>query len=325
MSYPAGLAVGFNGALYIADSGNGRVRKVLNGTITTEVQAAEVVDVAINRDGDLWVAAAGMLGNPESPIPGSDQIAARAMAINRAGNVVFSAGDLVQVIDVSGIHMTIAGLTGPAAWGDGGPATAARFALPKGCALDAAGNLFIADSGENRIREVDTRGIVTTVYGTGDAATLNNPQAVAVAADGSLLIADTGNGRVLRRSVTGETSTVIDKLSTPSYLFPDPDGDLYIAETGGDRVTLLSPDGTTKFMPVTQPIAVARDAQGQLYVASAGSNQLLRFDASGWGTSVAAGLGQPAGLAIDADGNLAGGRQREERRRVDCTVGDGAA
>jgi len=304
LSYPAGLAIGANGALYIADSGNGRVRQVLNGAITTAALAPQVVDVALTRSSALYVAAEDMLGAPDAPIPGSEQFGARALAINPAGNVVFSSANIVQVTDASGSHMTIVGLTGPGAWGDGGPATAARFALPKGCALDAQGNLFVADTGENRIREVNADGVVSTVYGNGDAATLNAPQAVAFAADGSLLIADTGNGRVLKRGVSGDVSTLIDKLNAPSYLFPDPNGDLYIAETAGDRVTMLAAGGSMKFMPVSQPIAVAVDGQSRLYVASAGSNQLLRFDGSGWGTPVGTGWGQPAGLAIDGNGNI---------------------
>jgi uncharacterized protein (TIGR03437 family) len=304
VAWPAGLAAGADGALYVADSGNGRVRRIAGGAITTVAQAPQVVDVAFTAAGGLYVAAAGMLGSPDSPIPGSDQFNARALALNASGNVVFSSGNLIQVVDAAGIHMTIAGLTGPAAWGDGGPATAARFAVPAGCALDSAGNLYIADTGENRIREVSAKGIVSTVYGTGDPATLNGPRSVALAADGSLLIADTGNGRVLKRSSSGTVSTLLDKLSAPSYLFADPDGDLYIAETGGDRVTFLGADGSTRFLPVTQPVAVVRDGQGNVYVAQSHSSQLLRFDSSGWGATVGTGLGQPAGLAMDSSGNI---------------------
>ncbi|MGA3023201.1 MAG: hypothetical protein ABSF98_00390 [Bryobacteraceae bacterium] len=304
LAWPAGLTVGTDGTLYVADSGNGRVRTIASGVIATVAQAPQVVDVALTAGGNLYVAAAGMLGSPDSPIPGSNQFNPRALAINTAGNVVFSSGNLVQVVDIAGVHMTIAGLTGPGGFGDGGPATAARFVAPAGCALDATGNLYIADTGENRIREVTAKGIVGTVYGTGDAATLNAPRSVALASDGSLLIADTGNGRVLKRSSSGAVSTLLDNLSAPSYLFPDPDGALYIAETGGNRVTLLAPDGSTSFLPVTQPVAVVRDGQGNLYVAQSGSGQLLRFSSSGWGASFGTGRGQPDGLAVDASGNI---------------------
>ncbi len=304
VAYPAGLTVGADGSLYIADSGNARVRRIANGAITTVAQVAEVVDVALAATGALYVAAAGMLGNPNSPIPGSSGFSPRGLAINPGGNVVFSDGNLVEVVDPAGIHMTIAGLTGAAAFGDGGPATSARFAAPAGCAIDASGNLYIADTGENRIRRVNAKGIISTLYGTGDPATLNAPRAVAIAADGSLLIADTGNGRVLDLNSSGTISTVLGSLSAPSYLFPDPHGDLYIAETAGNRVTLLTAGGSTSFLPVTQPVAVVRDGQGNLYVAQSGSGQLLVFNSTGWGTSFGAPLGQPDGLAVDASGNI---------------------
>ena len=304
IAYPAGLAVDASGALYIADSGNGRVRRIANGAITTVASVGGVVDVALDLSGHLYVAAPQMLGNPNSPIPGSALLDPRGLAINPAGNIVYSAGNLIEVTDLAGIHMAIVGLSGASAWGDGGPATAARFASPMGCALDGAGNLYIADTGENRVRELNAKGIVNTVYGTGDTAMLNGPRSVAVALDGSLLIADTGNGRVLKRDSSGNVSTLLDQLQAPSYLYPDPDGDLYIAETGANRITLLAADGSTRFLPVTQPVAVTRDSQGTLYVAQSGSGQLLRFDASGFGTTLATGLRQPMGLAIDPSGNI---------------------
>ena len=304
VAYPAGIAVDASGDLFIADSGNGRVRRVAGGAITTVASVGGVVDVAIDLSGRLYVAAPQMLGDPDSPVPGSAQLDPRGLAINPAGNIVYSAGNLIEVTDLAGIHMAIVGLSGSAAWGDNGPGPAARFAFPMGCALDGAGNLYIADTGENRIRELSAKGIVSTVYGTGDSTLLNGPQSVAVAPDGSLLIADTGNGRVLQRDSSGNVSTLLDQLNAPAYLYPDPDGDLYIAETGANRITLLAADGSTRFLPVNQPVAVTRDAQGSLYVAQSGSGQLLRVDASGWGTMLATGLGQPMGLAVDSSGNI---------------------
>jgi uncharacterized protein (TIGR03437 family) len=304
VAYPAGLAVGADGSLYMADSGNARVRRISNGVITTAAKVAEVVDVAVTASGTLYVAAAGILGNPNSPFAGSNNLNPRALAINPAGNVVFSSATLVEVVDGTGAYTIIAGNASVAAFGDGGPATAARLVQPLGCAIDAAGNLYIADTGENRIREVSTKGVIGTVYGTGDPAKLNGPRSVALAADGSLLIADTGNGRVLKLASSGTVTTLLDKLNAPSYLFSDPDGDLYIAETGADRITLLAVDGSTSFLPVTQPVAVVHETQGDLYVAQSGSAQVLHFSASGWGAAIGTGLGQPNGIAIDAAGNV---------------------
>ena len=305
VAYPAGLTVGPDGTtLYLADSGNGRVRMIADATITTAAQVPQVVDVALTGTGTLYVAAAGVLGDPDVPIPGSGAFDPRGLAINAGGNLVFTDGGLLAVVTPSGVSMSIAGLAGPNAFGDGGQATSARFAEPAGCAVDTAGNLYIADTGENRIREVNAKGVVSTIYGTGDSSVLNAPRSVALASDGSLLIADTGNGRVLKWSGSGAATTVLQNLSSPSYLYLDATGDLYIAETGGDRVTLLASDGSTSFLPVTQPLAVVTDSQGDLYVSQSGSSQLLRFTASGWGTSIGTGLVQPQGLAIDSNGNI---------------------
>jgi uncharacterized protein (TIGR03437 family) len=305
VAYPAGLTVGPDGTtLYLADSGNGRVRMIADATITTAAQVPQVVDVALTGTGTLYVAAAGVLGDPDVPIPGSGAFDPRGLAINAGGNLVFTDGGLLEVVTPSGTSMSIAGLAGPNAFGDGGQATSARFAEPAGCALDTAGNLYIADTGENRIREVSAKGVVSTIYGTGDPSILNAPRSVAFASDGSLLIADTGNGRVLNWSGPGTATPVLESLSSPSYLYPDATGDLYIAETGGDRVTLLASDGSTSFLPVTQPLAVVTDSRGDLYISQSGSSQLLRFTSSGWGTSIGTGLVQPQGLTIDVNGNI---------------------
>ncbi len=304
VAYPAGLAVGSGGSLYVADSGNDRIRMIAAGVISTVAQVPEVVDLTFDSAGNLYVAAAGMLGNLNSPVPGSSQFNPRALVLNATGAIIFSSGTVVQAVDASGNSLVIAGLTGPGAWGDGGPADDARFAEPAGCAIDAAGNLYIADTGENRIREVTAKGVTSTVYGTGDAAVLNAPRSVAFAPDGSLLIADTGNGRVLKRTPSGTISTLLDNLSTPSYLFADASGNLYIAETGGGRVTLLASDGSTSYLPATQPIAVVLDQQGNMYVAQSGSAQLVLVSSTGWVSSLGTGLKQPAGLAIDPSGNI---------------------
>ena len=103
--------------------------------------------------------------------------------------------------------------------GDGGAATAAQLNFPTGVAADAAGNLFIADTFNNRIRKVSANGTITTVAGTGarglggdgapaTAAQLNYPQAVAVDAAGNLFIADTGNMLIRKVSASGIVTTL---------------------------------------------------------------------------------------------------------------------
>ncbi len=114
---------------------------------------------------------------------------------------------------------TIAGAGGAGYNGDGKPALSTRLSAPSGLVYDAAGNLYVADSGNHRIRRIGVDGTVTTVAGAGVggfsgdggpavAAQLNFPRAIALAADGTLYIADTGNNRVRRVTPDGTIATI---------------------------------------------------------------------------------------------------------------------
>ncbi|MGH8905996.1 MAG: NHL repeat-containing protein [Egibacteraceae bacterium] len=212
---PLGLAVDTGDNLYIADSGNHRVRKVdFSGVITT-VAGSDVVGFS----GDGGPAAAAQFVGPVG------------LAVDGDGNLYIADTDpnledtrntdanRVRRVDPSGIITTVAGI-GPYGFsGDGGPATAARFDGPWGLAVDADGDLYIADLGNSRVRRVDLPiGVITTVAGRGDrdfsgdggratAASLRGPWAVAVDA-GNLYIADTLNNRVRRVDPTGTITTV---------------------------------------------------------------------------------------------------------------------
>jgi len=143
-----------------------------------------------------------------------------SLAIDAAGNLYFSdtGNARVRMVDTKGIITTIAG-TGVAGFsGDGGPAKAAQLSGPGGLALDATGNLYVADG--NRIRKIDKAGIITTIAGgdnsgfSGDggpatAATLGSPGNIRFDAQGNLYIADGGNNRVRRVDVNGIITTVV--------------------------------------------------------------------------------------------------------------------
>lgn len=137
-----------------------------------------------------------------------------------AGNLFIIDGNRIRKIDSAGIITTIAGT---AAWGfsgDGGPAILAKFRNPRSIAVDGTGNLFVADSGNNRIRKIAPDGIITTVAGSsmtggfsGDggaaiSAKLWGPQGVAVGSTGNLYIADTNNYRVRMVDVSGVIRTI---------------------------------------------------------------------------------------------------------------------
>ncbi len=189
---PVGVAVASNGDFYIADIGNQRIRLV---TASNKNIATVVGNNIASTSGDGGPATAASVNGPQS------------VALDGAGNIYISesGGNRVRKIDKNGIITTVAGIGGPGGYGgDGGLATAARLYDPRGIALDAAGNLYIADYLNSRIRRVTTDGIITTIAGNGQfsffgdggpatKAALQFPSGVAVDKAGNIYIADAGN------------------------------------------------------------------------------------------------------------------------------------
>jgi len=214
----------------------------------------------------------------------------------------------IRKVSTSGVITTIAG-TGTGGYnGDNISATSAELNAPTGVALDSAGNLYIADLGNSRIRKVSTSGIITTVAGKGspgfsgdgDAATsaeLTMPCAIAVDSTGVLFIADRDNYRIRKVDAKGIISTVVG------------DG---TAAFNGDSTTAASAE-------IASPTGVAVDSSGNLYIADMGNNRIRKVDAKGIITTVAGGgtgdvadgnaatsveLSAPASVAVDSAGNL---------------------
>jgi streptogramin lyase len=236
------------------------------------------------------------------------------MAADAAGNVYLVDTDnhRVRKIDTNGVIHTIGG-TGTAGYsGDGGPATQARFNTPHGIASDPAGNVYVADPQNQRIRRIDAQsGIVTTVAGTGSAgfsgdggpatsARLNYPKGTEIAPDGSLYIADNNNHRVRRVDLqTGIITTVAGtgsagfsgdggpataaKLNEPRNIAFDSAGRLYIVDQNNGRIRRVGTDGTITTIAAgfSMPRDVAVDRDGNVYVADETANKILRVDAAG--------------------------------------------
>jgi sugar lactone lactonase YvrE len=168
-------------------------------------------------------------------------------------------------VNSTGVLSVVAGTGTSGFSGDGGPATSASLYAPQGVAVDAAGNLLVADTGNNRIRRVDgTTGIITTVAGNGTSgfsgdggpatsASLRAPVGVAVDAAGNLLIADTGNQRI--RRVDGTTGIITTVAGNGIYGFSGDGG-------AATSASLYNPNG------------VAVDAAGNLLVADTGNNRI---------------------------------------------------
>ena len=238
----------------------------------------------------------------------SAQMGAARIAVDGRGNLYVASGNPVRKVSAAGIITTVAGNGTLGYSGDGGPATRAQLNWAFGVALDASGNLYIADMYNHRVRKVSAVGIITTVAGNGSfgysgdggpatSAQLNEPDGVAVDTSGNLYIADFENGRVRKVSAAGLITTVAGGGSSypgdggpatnaavaPEGVAVDASGNLYIAD-GNGRITKVSPAGTITTVAggagSDVPYGVvAVDPSGNLYIAN--DDQILRVSEAG--------------------------------------------
>jgi sugar lactone lactonase YvrE len=253
---PVGMAFDSLGNLFLGDAKNHRVRKVTpEGTIATVAGTGTA-----GFSGDGGPAAAAQLNTP------------RAVAIDRFGNlyVCDTENNRVRKIDTNGTITTVAG-TGTAGYsGDDGPAEAAQLDNPQAIVVGIDGNIFIADTDNQRIREIGPRGQITTVAGTGrlgfsgdggpaTSARLSLPDGVAMAPNGLLYIADTHNNRIRLVDLGGTISTFAGN-GTPGF-----------AGEGGAPASAQ----------LDEPIGVAVDDSGAVLIADAGNNRIRRVAPGG--------------------------------------------
>ena len=279
-----GVAADSGGNIYIADTANHRVRRVSKGVITT-VAGSGVQGL----NGDGGAATAAQLSAPEG------------VAVDNAGNLYIADAGNDRIRKVSnGVITTVAGY-GTGFGGDGGAATLAQLSRPEGVAVDDAGNVFIADRANNRIRKVSVNGVITTVAGNGaqgfggdngpaTSAQLDYPTGVAVDSLGNLYIADANNGRI-RKVSNGLISTLAFYGSVYGVTAGRSIGDLFITGTSSVRrisngvITTIAGTGTIEsdFTGDKGPAldahfgatgAIAVDFAGNIYVADTASNRI---------------------------------------------------
>jgi uncharacterized protein (TIGR03437 family) len=249
-----GVAVDTAGNLFIADQNNNRIRKVATTGIITTVAGTG----ASGYGGDGGPATSALLQRPPR------------VSVDAAGNLYIADSNRIRKVTPAGIITTVAGNGTQGYSGDGGLATSAFLNTPVDVQPDSAGNLFIADQGNNVVRKVDTGGIITTVAGSGSRgysgdggpatkASLSEPTGIAVSAAGDLFFSDQGNNRI-RKVSNGIITTVAGngtagfagdggiatsaELNAPTGISLDIAGNLYSAEQANNRVRVLLTNGT---------------------------------------------------------------------------------
>jgi len=297
LNVPIQVVVDSSHNVYIADSINNRIRKVSDGKITTIAGTGQ-----LGYSGDGGAATKALLNDPYG------------LWLDSSGNFYIADLDnqVVRKVTAGGTISTVAGNypDGAGFSGDGTPATNAQLAQPFGVVTDKAGNLYITDSFNNRIRMVDTSGNMYTIAGNGTAgysgdggpatsATLYKPFGISIDNAGNLYFADSSNHRIRKIDTSGNITTVAGTgtpgfagdggLATKAQLFRpwdvkvDSAGDLYIADYDNNRIRLVTPDGVINTIAGSSGPGYAGDG----------------------GAATSAKLNFPTGIALDpSNGNL---------------------
>ena len=332
LNIPFGMVFDAAGNLYFADEANNVIRKIITSTGVITTYAGTYYPTGGNwyYGGDGGPADSAYLANP------------LGIALDAVGNIYFAdnANNVIRKITVStGIISTVAGnmmnIMGIYAFaGDGGLATDAELNSPWGVAIDASGNIYIADQGFNVIRKVTVAtGIITTVVGDGNAgysgdgglaanAELNAPDGITIDADGNIYISDDGNNVIRKIDATsGIITTIVGngiagssgdgglataaKLNDPSLgVAIDANGNIYIADDGNNKIRKV-----TKSTGIISTIA-GTGANG--YSGDGGPATLAKFDG-------------PEGVALDAAGNIYISDENNVIRKINAATGTAPA
>jgi uncharacterized protein (TIGR03437 family) len=325
LSYPAGLALDAAGTLYIADSSNHRIRKVVGGVITTVLGTGTAgadlpaqlnlpTSVAMDALGNLYVSDSGnqrvqqlTVAGTINTLPGSG----RDLALDRTGNLFLASGPRVTELAPSLTLQTVAGDGSYQFRGDGGEATSARLNAPVSMALGSSGGFFIADQKNSRVRWVNPGGVISTAAGDGtagsDAAQLSFPSGVAVTDSGAVYVSDQNNDRIQELASGGAITlagtgvpgfngdglpATATQLFSPGAITFAGDGTIYFVDSGNARVRAFHPGGTISTVAKIAAGGTAADNLGNVYITDLAQHRVVRVDPSGLVT-VMAGTGTP--------------------------------
>jgi uncharacterized protein (TIGR03437 family) len=284
LSKPSSVVFDSAGNMYIADSGNNVIRKVTASTGNISTYAGDFNTPGYTGDGGAATKVGVGLNNPV------------AVALDSAGNLYIadSENDVIRkVTAASGIITTIAGNGTPGFSGDGGRAVFAQLSHPKGVAVDSAGNVYISDTLNNRIRVVAPNGTINTVIGTGamtysgdggpaTAATLNHAEGLSFDSAGNLYIADNGNNVIRQYAPPAATGGSLPTINAGGVISASSFGAFSAIAPGswieiyGSNLASTTANWNNSFTGVNAPTALANTT-----VTIAGLNAFIDYVSPG--------------------------------------------
>jgi len=330
-NFPSGVVVDAVGNVYVADEFNHLIRKITpEGLVSTLA-------------GSIWGFRDGAGTSAQFNRP-------TGVALDAVGNVYVAdyVNHLIRKITAAGVVSTLAG----SIWGfRDGLGTSAQFNRPIGVAVDAAGNVYVANSDNHLIRKITAAGVVSTLAGStrgfrdglGRSAQFNFPYGVAVDAVGNVYVADMFNHLIRKITPDGEVSTLAGstqgfkdgsgtsaQFNRPSGVALDTEGNVYVADMFNHLIRMITPDGVVSTLAGSTegfrdglgtssqfrlPYGVAVDAEGNVYVADYFNDRIRKITPKGVVSTLAGstegfrdGLGtsaqfnRPSGVAVDAEG-----------------------
>jgi gliding motility-associated-like protein len=297
-----GVAVDASGNIYVEDYGNNQIKKITTGG-TISVFAGNGSSGLINGPGSI-----ASFNDPDG------------LVADAAGNIYVGdeANNVIRKITPAGSVVTLAG-NGSAGSADG-TGTAASFYFPRGLAVDATGNVYVADQVNNLIRKVTALGVVTTIAGntvggfadgTGTAASFNSPMGVGLDLAGNLYVADAGNNAIRKITPAGVVSTFAKGLNYPREIRVDGTGNFYETDENSNTIKRISSggivttlagtgqtgntDGAFNMAKFNQPIGLILDGAGNLIIGDAFNNSVRKIVITGYTIDKAL----PSGLTFD--------------------------
>lgn len=249
--HPQGVAVDSSGNLYVADTLNNEIRKIVCTGTTASTCVVSTLAGSTTAGSTDGTGSAASFSHPEG------------VAVDSLGNVYVadSANNEIRKISPAGLVTTLAGTT--VAGSANGSGTSASFNYPTGVAVDSAGNVYVADANNNEIRMIDTSDVVSTLAGsttagsadgTGSSASFFTPLGVAVDSAGNVYVADTNNEEI--------------RLVTPKGV---------VTTLAGQAGVVGHADGTGTSATFDSPSGIAVDASGDLFVGDYSNNEIRKI------------------------------------------------